>query len=301
MINRGDIRKQLQEGLNAVFGKEYGRHPEEWRDAFEVFRSEKAYEEDVKMTGTGAATVKPEGSAVQYDDIAESYVARYTHETVAIAVSITEEAIDDNLYGELGATAAQYMARSMLFTKEIKCANVFNYGFDTNYAGGDDQPLFSAAHPLSGGGTQSNILGTPADLAESSLEELLLIIADWTDDRGIPVKAQVRKLLIPTELQFVATRLLMTPYQPDTSDNNVNALFKLGSIRDGFSVNHYLTDPDAWFLLTDVPHGLKYFQRKAMKKGVLGDFDTDNMRYKVSERYAVGWSDPLGAAGSAGA
>lgn len=300
MVNRSDLRRQLQEGLNAVFGMEYRRHPEEWRDCFDVSKSEKAYEEDVKMVGTGAAATKAEGGAVQYDDLAESYVARYQHETIAIAVAITEEAIEDNLYGELGSKASMSMARSLQYTKEVKGANIFNFGFDSNFPGGDDVPLFSTAHPLYGGGTLSNTLGTPADLAESSLEELINIIGDWTDDRGIPVKAQITRLIIPVELQFVAARLLMTPYQPDTSDNNINAIFKLGSIRDGFSVNHHLSDPDAWFLKTDMPDGLKHFARRAVKKGLEGDFETGNLRYKASERYSFGWSDWRGAAGSAG-
>lgn len=300
MVNRSDLRKQLQQGLNAVFGKEYTRYPEEWRDLVEVSRSEKAYEEDVKMIGTGLASVKPEGSGVQYDDIYESYVARYQHETIAIAVAITEEAVDDDLYGDLGADAAKFMARSMQQTKEIKVANLYNYGFDANFPGGDGVPLFSAAHPLAGGGTLSNTLATPADLAESSLEELLITISEWTDDRGIPVRAQVTKLLLHTSNQFVGTRLLMTPYQPDTTDNNINAMFKLGSIRDGFSINHQFSDPDAWFLRTDVQDGMKHFIRKPIRRGVEGEFESGNMRYKASERYSQGWSDWRGAAGSPG-
>lgn len=300
MVNRSDLRKQLQQGLNAVFGKEYTRYPEEWRDLVEVSRSEKAYEEDVKMVGTGLASVKPEGSGVQYDDIYESYVARYQHETIAIAVAITEEAVDDDLYGDLGADAAKFMARSMQQTKEIKVANLYNYGFDSNFPGGDGVPLFSSAHPLAGGGTLANTLATPADLAESSLEEMLITISEWTDDRGIPVRAQVTKLLVHTANQFIATRLLMTPYQPDTTDNNINAMFKLGSIRDGFSVNHQFSDTDAWFLRTDVADGMKHFIRKPIRRGVEGEFESGNMRYKASERYSQGWSDWRGAAGSPG-
>lgn len=301
MINRSDIRKQLQQGLNAVFGKEYRRWPEEWRDLVEVERSEKAYEEDVLMVGTGLASVKPEGSGGQYDDIYESYVARYQHETVVIMTAITEEAIEDNLYGDLGADAAKFMARSMQQTKEVKVANLYNYGFDANFPGGDGQPLFSVNHPLAGGGVQANTLATPADLSESSLEEALNIIGQWTDDRGIPVRAAVTRLLVHTTNQFVATRLLMTPYQPDTNDNNINAMFKLGSIRDGFAVNHQFSDPDAWFLRTDVPDGMKHFVRRPLRRGVEGDFETGNLRMKSSERYSQGWSDYKGAFGVAGA
>lgn len=301
MVNRSDLRKQLQEGLNAVFGKEYRMYPEEWRSLYDVNTSQKAYEEDVKMIGTGAATVKPEGGAIQYDDIAESYVARYVHETVAIALAITEEAIEDNLYGELGATGTRSMARSMQYTKEVKGAATLNFGFDSNFPGGDDVPLFSTAHPLWGGGTLSNTLGTPADLSESSLEELINQISDWTDDRGINMMVKVKKLIVPTELQFVAARLLMTPYQTDTSDNNISAIYKLGVIGDGYSVNHYLTDPDAWYLKTDAMDGMKYFSRRAIKKGMEGEFETGNLRYKASERYSFGWSEWRGMAASAGA
>ncbi len=301
MMNRSDFRRQLQEGLNTVFGLEYDRHPEEWRDIFDVETSQKAYEEDVLMYGLGSAPVKPEGEAIEYDEGGESYVARYNHETIALGFAITEEAEEDGLYGSLGQKMSRALARSLLHTKEVKGANVLNNGFNAAFPGGDGVPLFSTAHPLAGGGTLSNRLTTPADLTEASLEELLLVIADWTDERGIPIRTSAIKLIVPTELQFVATRLLMTPYQTDTGDNNISAIYKLGSIRDGFTVNHRLTDPDAWFIKTDQPDGLKHFVRKAVSGGVEGDFETGNMRYKKRERYSFGWSDWRGAAASQGA
>jgi len=301
MMNRTDFRRQLQEGLNTVFGLEYDRYPEEWRDIFDVETSAKAYEEDVLMVGLGAAPVKPEGSAIQYDDGGESYVARYNHETVALGFAVTEEAEEDGLYGSVGQKMARSLARSLLQTKEVKGANILNNGFSSSFLGGDGVSLYSTAHPLFGGGTLANRLSTPADLAEASLEEMALLIADWTDDRGIPMQAQIEKLILPTELQFVAARILMSPYQPDTGDNNINALFKLGTIRQGFCINHRLTDPDAWFLKTDQPDGLKHFVRKAVSGGVEGDFETGNMRYKKRERYSFGWSDWRGTAASEGA
>lgn len=301
MMTRSDFRKQLQEGLNAVFGVEYKRHPEEWRAIFDVENSSKAFEEDVMEVGLGAAPVKPEGAAIEYDEGFETYVARYRHETIALAFAITEEAEEDNLYGSIGNRMSRALARSLQHTKEVKGANILNFGFDTNFPGGDGVPLFSASHPLGGGGVLSNTLATPADLSESSMEELMNQIADWTDDRGLPMKAMITKLMIPVELQFVAARLLMSPYQPDTGDNNINAIHKLGAIRDGYAINHYLTDPDAWFFKTDVQDGLKHFVRRAVKRGLEGDFETGNMRYKASERYSQGWSNWRGAAGSPGA
>lgn len=301
MMNRTDFRRQLQEGLNTVFGLEYDQYREEWRDIFDVETSAKAYEEDVLMVGLGAAPVKPEGTAIAYDDGGESYVARYNHETVALGFSVTEEAEEDGLYGSVGQKMARSLARSLLQTKEVKGANILNNGFSSSFTGGDGVALYSTAHPLFGGGTLQNKLTTPADLAEASLEEMAILIADWTDDRGIPMSAQIEKLILPNELQFVAARILMSPYQPDTGDNNINALFKLGTIRQGFTINHRLTDPDAWFLKTNVPDGLKHFVRKAVTGGVEGDFETGNMRYKKRERYSFGWSDWRGTAASEGA
>lgn len=296
MMNRTDFRRQLQEGLNAVFGLEYDRYPEEWRDVFDVETSQKAYEEDILMYGLGAAPVKDEGAAIEYDEGAESYSARYNHETIALGFAITEEAEEDGLYGSIGQKMSRALSRSFLQTKEVKGANVLNNGTSASFPGGDGVPLFSTAHPLANGATLGNVLPTPADLSEAALEALLIQISQWTDDRSIPIKPDVVRLIIPTNLQFIATRILMTPYQPDTGDNNINAIFKLGSIRDGFSVNHRLTDPRAFFLKTDVPDGLKHFVRKAISGGVEGDFETGNMRFKKRERYSFGWTDWRGAA-----
>lgn len=301
MMNRTDFRRQLQEGLNTVFGLEYDSYREEWRDIFDVETSAKAYEEDVLMVGLGAAPVKPEGSAIQYDDGGESFIARYNHETIALGFAITEEAEEDGLYGSVGQKMARSLARSLLQTKEVKGANVINNGHSVSFTGGDGVPLFSTSHPLFGGGTLSNKLGTPADLSEAALEEIAILISGWTDDRGIPISAQIDKLLLPKELQFIAARILMSPYQPDTGDNNINALFKLGTVRQGFSINHRFTDPDQWTVRTNVPDGLKHFMRKAVSGGVEGDFETGNMRYKKRERYSFGWSDWRGAASSEGA
>lgn len=300
MMNRSDFRRQLQEGLNAVFGMDYDRYQEEWRDGFDVETSQKAFEEDVLMYGLGEAPVKNEGDAIQYDEGAESYTARYNHETIALGFAITEEAEEDGLYGSIGQKMSKGLSRSFLQTKEVKGANVFNNGFSSSFPGGDGVSLFSTAHPLANGSVLSNKLATPADLAEAAMEALLVQISQWTDERGIPIKPDIVRLLIPTQLQFVATRLLMTPYQPDTGDNNINAIFKLGSIRDGFSINHRFTDPQGWFFKTDVSDGLKHFVRKAISGGVEGDFETGNMRYKKRERYSFGWTDWRGAAGSEG-
>lgn len=297
-ILRSDERKQLQMGLNAVVGLAYEQWPEMWKDIFSEETSEKAYEEEVMMAGTGAASVKPEGGAVEYDDMYETYVSRYQHVTLAKAVAISEEAVEDNLYLTMGAKIAAEMARSMLYTKEVRRANILNFGWDGTHPGGDGVSLFSTAHPLGGGGTISNTLATSAELSEAAIEQLTIQVGDWVNERGIPVKAMIKKLVIPTALQFVATRILMTPYQPDTGDNNINALFRLGTIRDGFSVNRYITNPAYWFLITDVSDGLKAFQRRALKKGLEGDFETGNLRYKISERYSEGWTNARGAAGS---
>lgn len=298
---RAHERKQLQEGLNTIFGLSYKEWPEQWREIFTVESSDKAFEEDVLQAGLAGASVKPEGSGVEYDEMYEVYTARYTHETIAKAVAITEEAVEDNLYASVGARISKQLAIAMRYTREVKSADVLNYGFDSNFAGGDGQPLFSTAHPLGGGGTLSNTLATPADVSESSLEEAIIQIGDWTDERGIPKRASGIKLIIPTALQFVAYRILNAEGQPDTNDNNPNALRKLGILQNGFSINRYLTDPDAWFIKTDVPDGLKAFTRVALKRGLEGDFETGNLRYKVRERYSQGWSDPRGMFGSPGA
>jgi hypothetical protein len=296
MMNRSDFRRQLQEGLNAVFGLEYDRYQEEWRDIFDVETSQKAYEEDVLMYGLGAAPVKDEGDAIQYDEGAESYTARYNHSTIALGFAITEEAEEDGLYGSIGQKMSKALSRSFLQTKEVFGANVLNNGTSSSFAGGDGVALFSTAHPLANGSTLSNSLTTPADLAEASMEALSIQLSLWTDERGIPIKPDILRLIVHSNLQFIATRLLMTPYQPDTGDNNINAIFKLGTIKDGFSVNHRLTDSRFWAFKTNVPDGLKHFVRKAISGGVEGDFETGNMRYKKRERYSFGWTDWRGVA-----
>jgi len=300
-LNRADFRKQLQEGLNAVFGMAYKSYPEEWRGFFAVNTSRKAFEEDVLMAGFGAAPVKGEGASVEYDEGAESYVARYNHETIALAFSITEEAEEDGLYGALGAKYAKALARSLQHTKEVKGSNILNNGFDSLFPGGDNVSLFSTAHPLWGGGTQSNKLATPADISEASLEESLIQIADWVDERGIPIAVMAYCIVIPTELQFITERILSSSLRSGTSDNDVNALKTMGMFPKGVKVNHRLTDADAWFIITDCPDGLKHMVRKKVSRGIEGDFETGNMRYKARERYSFGWSDYRGAFASEGA
>lgn len=297
MINRSDIRKQLQRGLNAVFGLEYNAWPEEWRAIFDVYSSEKAYEEDVLMVGLGAAAVKAEGDQVTYDEGFEGYTARYVNKTIALAFAITEEAVEDGLYGDVGSKMAASMAESFQYTKEVEGANILNNGFDSNFAGGDDVQLFSTVHPLAGGGTLSNTLATPAEFSESSLEELAIQIGNWTDDRGINKKFAIEGLILPTSLEFVATRILESNYQSDTDSNNVNALKSRNTYKN-FSINHYLTDPEMWFVKTNCKHGLKHFKRVGMKRGMEPDFATGNLRFKGRERYAFGWSNWRGAAAS---
>ena len=293
-LNRSDFRKQLQQGLNTVFGMEYKQYPEEWRGLFTVSSSGKAFEEDVLMAGFGAAPVKGEGAGVEYDEGAESFVARYNHETIALAFAITEEAEEDGLYGALGAKYAKALARSLQHTKEVKGANVLNNGFSSSFIGGDNVSLFSTSHPLWGGGTQSNKLATPADISEASLEEAFIQIADWVDERGIPTAITAKCLVIPTELQFIAERILKSANRSGTSDNDVNAIKSMGMLPGGVKVNHRLTDADAWFLITDCPDGLKHMVRKKVSRGIEGDFETGNMRYKARERYSFGWSNYRG-------
>ena len=298
-LNRADFRKQLQEGLNAVFGMAYKSYPEEWRGFFAVTTSNKAFEEDVLMAGFGAAPVKGEGAGIEYDEGAESYVARYNHETIALAFAITEEAEEDGLYGALGSKYAKALARSLQHTKEVKGSNVLNNGFSN--VGGDGVALFATNHPLWGGGTQSNLLAVPADLSEASLEAALIQIGDWVDERGIPIAVVAECIVIPTELQFIAERILNSPYRSGTGDNDINALKSMGTFSKGVKVNHRLTDADAWFIITDCPDGLKHMVRKKVSRGIEGDFETGNMRYKARERYSFGYSDYRGAFGSQGA
>jgi len=298
-MNRAQFKKNLQDGLNTVFGLEYRRYPEEWKAMFDVETSGKSFEEDVLMSGFGAAPVKAEGAGVAYDAGSEEWTARYTHETIALAFSITEEAEEDGLYGSLGNKYSRALARSMVHTKEIKGANIFNNGFDSNYTGGDGVELFSTAHPLANGGTFANELTTPADISETALEDAVIAIHKFVDERGIPVAYQARKICVPTELEFNVQRILYSALRSGTADNDLNALKTMGMFPDGVAVNHRLTDPDAWFIKTDCPDGLKHMVRKRIKRKVEGDVETGNMRYRARERYVFGHTDPRGAFGSA--
>ena len=300
-ISRAQLLKELLPGLNALFGLEYARYGEEHKEIFETESSERSFEEETKLSGFSAAPVKNEGSAIAYDNAQEVFTARYNHETIALGFSFTEEAIEDNLYDSLSSRYTKALARAMAYTKQTKAAAILNNGFDSDYAGGDGQPLFSNAHPLVSGGTNSNIPTTPADLNETSLEAAVIQIAAWTDERGLLIAAKPRKLVVPPSLMFVATRLLETELRVSTADNDINAIKSNGSIPEGYTVNHFLTDTDAWFLTTDVPNGLKHFVRTPMQNNMDGDFDTGNVRYKARERYSFGWSDPLGMYGSEGA
>ena len=300
-ISRAQLLKELLPGLNALFGLEYARYGEEHKEIYETETSERSFEEETKLSGFSAAPVKNEGSAIAYDNAQEVFTARYNHETIALGFSLTEEAIEDNLYDSLSSRYTKALARAMAYTKQTKAAATLNNGFDTDYPGGDGVPLFSASHPLVSGGTNSNIPSTAADLNETSLEAAVIQIAAWTDERGLLIAAKPRKLVVPPSLMFVATRLLETELRVSTADNDINALKSNGSIPEGYAVNHFLTDTDAWFLTTDVPNGLKHFVRTPMATGMDGDFDTGNVRYKARERYSFGWSDPLGMYGSEGA
>lgn len=299
-MNRAQFRRQLQLGLNTNFGLEYGRHPEQWRDLFKVENSTKAYEEDQLLIGLGAAAVKPEGGSITYDSGREGWTARYTHETIALAFAITEEAVEDGQYGDLARKYSPALARSLQHTKEVKGAAVFNNGFNASYATGDGQPLFSTAHPLSGGGVGANAFDTPADLSEASLEEALTRISEFEDDRGIPISVMPQKLAIPPQLQWTAQRLLRSKLRPGTGDNDINVINDTDAIPGGFCVNQRFVDPDAWFLTTDAPDGLKHFVRKKVQRGMEGDFETGNLRYKARERYSFGTTDWRGAFGSPG-
>jgi hypothetical protein len=302
-ISRAQLLKELLPGLNALFGLEYARYGEEHKEIYETETSERSFEEETKLSGFSAAPVKNEGSAIAYDNAQEAWTARYNHETIALGFSLTEEAIEDNLYDSLSARYTKALARAMAYTKQVKAANVLNNGFTNSaaYYGGDNVPLFSAAHPLVSGGTNSNIPSTPADLNETSLENAVIQIAAWTDERGLLIAAKPKKLIVPPALQFVATRLLETELRVGTTDNDINAIKNNGSIPEGYTINHFLTDTNAWFLTTDVPNGMKHFVRSPLANSMDGDFDTGNVRYKSRERYSFGWSDPLGMYGSQGA
>jgi hypothetical protein len=300
-ISRAQLLKELLPGLNALFGLEYATYGQQHKEIYETETSERSFEEETKLSGFSAAPVKNEGSAIAYDNAQEAWTARYNHETIALGFSLTEEAIEDNLYDSLSGRYTKSLARAMAYTKQVKAAAVLNNGFTTGYNGGDGVPLFSASHPLVSGGVNSNIPTTAADLNETSLEAAVIQIAAWTDERGLLIAAKPKKLVVPPALQFVATRLLETELRVGTNDNDINAIKNNGSVSEGYTVNNFLTDTNAWFLTTDVPNGMKHFVRTPLSNSMDGDFDTGNVRYKSRERYSFGWSDPLGMYGSAGA
>jgi hypothetical protein len=300
-ISRAQLLKELLPGLNALFGLEYKRYGEEHKEIYETETSDRSFEEETKLSGFSAAPVKNEGQAIAYDNAQEAWTARYNHETIAMGFSITEEAMEDNLYDSLSARYTKALARAMSYTKQIKAASILNNGFNAAFTFGDGQPLFSTAHPLVSGGTNSNRPTVASDLNETSLENAVIQIAGWTDERGLLIAAKPRKLIVPPALMFVATRLLQTNLRVGTTDNDINALKNNGSIPEGYTVNHFLTDTNAWFLKTDVPNGLKHFVRVPLATSMDADFDTGNSRYKARERFSFGVSDPLGAFGSPGA
>jgi len=307
-ISRSQLVKELLPGLNALFGLEYKRYGEEHKEIYEVESSERSFEEETKLSGFGSAPVKSEGAAIRYDTAQEAFTSRYTHETIAMGFSITEEAFEDNLYDSLSARYTKALARAMAYTKQVKAASVLNNGFNGSFLGGDGTTLFGnnsssvrVGHPLVAGGVNYNSPATGADLNETSLEAAVIQIAAWTDERGLLIAAKPRKLVIPPALMFVAKRLLETELRVGTTDNDINALKSMGAIPEGFTVNHFLTDSNGWFLTTDVPNGLKQFVRTPLTTGSDPDFDTGNMRFKARERYSFGFSDPLGIWGSPGA
>jgi len=296
-ISRAQLVKELEPGLNALFGLEYKQYVNEAAEIFETENSDRAFEEEVMLAGFANATVKPEGQGISYDSAQETFTARYTNETIALAFAITEEAIEDNLYDRLASRYTKALARSMANTKQVKGAAILNNGFNSSYAGGDGVELFSTAHPTLAG-TFSNELATAADLNETSLEQALIDIAAFTDERGLKIAARGMKMVIPSALQFTAERLMKSKGRVGTADNDINAINNMGAVPEGYVVNHYLTDTSKWFIKTDVPNGLKHFTRAPLKTSMEGDFDTGNVRYKARERYVFGFSDPRGAFGS---
>jgi hypothetical protein len=307
-ISRAQLLKELLPGLNALFGMEYARYGEEHKEIYETEKSERSFEEETKLAGFSAAPVKNEGSAIAYDNAQEAFTARYNHETIALGFSITEEAVEDNLYDSLSARYTKSLARAMSYTKQVKAASVINNGFNGAYLGGDGVTLFGnnsssarVGHPLVSGGVNYNSPTTGVDLNETSLENAVIQIAAWTDERGLLIAAKPRKMVVPPSLMFVAKRLLDTELRVSTADNDINALKQMGAIPQGYTVNHFLTDTNGWYLITDVPNGMKHFERMPLANSMDGDFDTGNVRYKARERYSFGWSDPLGMWGSAGA
>ena len=300
-ISRAQLAKELEPGLNALFGMEYDRYENEHAEIFDTESSDRAFEEEVMLSGFGAAPTKNEGGAVNFDDAQESFTSRFTHETIALAFSITEEAIEDNLYDRLASRYTRALARSMAHTKQVKAANVLNNAFSSSVTGGDGVELCSLVHPLSGGGTFANEPSTNADLNETSLEDALISISGFTDERGLKIALRGMKLIIPPALQFVAERLMASALRVGTADNDINAIRSKGMLSDGYVVNHFLTDTDAFFIKTDAPNGFKHFERAPIKTQMEGDFDTGNMRFKARERYSFGFSDPRCVFGSTGA
>ena len=299
-ISRAQLLKELLPGLNALFGLEYNKYAEEHKEIYETETSERSFEEETKLSGFGAAPVKTEGAAIVYDTAQEAWTARYVHETVAMGFSITEEAMEDQLYDSLSARYTKALARAMAYTKQVKAASILNNGFSGGPTYGDGKTLFATDHPLVSGGTNSNRPSAGVDLNETSLEAAVVQISLWTDERGLLIAAKPKKLVIPPALQFVAERLMKTKLRVGTSDNDVNALYTMGAIPGGYTVNHYLSDPNSFFLLTDIPNGLKHFVRSPIKTSMDMDFDTSNSRFKSRERYSFGVSDPLGVWGSPG-
>ena len=300
-ISRQQLSKELEPGLNALFGLEYKMYENQHSEIFDKESSDRAFEEEVMLSGFGNAEVKAEGSAVSFDNANETFTARYTHETVALAFAITEEAVEDNLYDSIAKRYTKALARSMANTKQIKAANVLNNGYSSSYLGGDGVELFSSAHPTVSAGLQRNELETAADLSETSIEQALIDIGAIKDERGFKIAAKGMKLVIPSALQFTAERIMKSSARVGTADNDLNAVKSMGMIPQGYVVNNFLTDTDAWFIKTDVPNGMKHFERAAIKTAMEGDFDTGNVRYKARERYSFGWSDWRGIFGSEGA
>jgi len=300
-ISRAQLAKELEPGLNALFGLEYARYDDEASEIYETESSERAFEEEVMLSGFGAAPVKSEGTAVSFDDASEAYTARYTHETIALAFSITEEAIEDNLYDRLASRYTKALARSMANTKQVKGAATLNNAFDSSFTGGDGKELCATDHPLVSGNTLRNEPSTASDLHETSLENALIDIAAYVDERGLKVSVRGLKLVVPPALQFVSDRLLESTLRPGTADNDINASRNMGMLPNGYVVNHYLTDTDAWFIKTDAPRGFIHFERMPMSTKMEGDFDTGNVRFKARERYSYGYSDPRCVFGSPGA
>ena len=297
-ISRQQLTKELEPGLNALFGLEYNRYENEHAEIFTTESSDRAFEEEVMLTGFASAPVKSEGAGVVFDQANEAFTSRYTHETIALAFAITEEAIEDNLYDRLAGRYTRALARSMSNTKQVKAAAILNNAQKTGYTGGDGVTLINNAHPLANGGTFSNVLSTASDLNETSLEQSLIDIAGFVDERGLRIAVQGTKMIVPKELQFTAERILKSPLRVGTADNDINAIGNMGMLPQGYRVNHFLTDTDSFFILTDIPNGLKHFERAPLRTALEGDFDTGNVRFKARERYSFGWSDPRAVFGN---